>query len=90
MEANSRERYIRMPARKLRRVINEVRGKSVVDAVNMLKFMRISLGGSYRFSTDVSLTTYVNDNGTLTEEILAPDDIMNGWNVYLTFKFGKF
>ena len=58
--------------------------------VNMLKFMRISLGGSYRFSTDVSLTTYVNDNGTLTEEILAPDDIMNGWNVYLTFKFGKF
>lgn len=39
METQAKQRYIRMPARKLRRVINEVRGKSVVDAMNMLKFM---------------------------------------------------
>ncbi len=39
METKAKEKYIRMPTRKLRRVINEVRGKSVVDAINMLKFM---------------------------------------------------
>ena len=31
MEAKSKQRYIKMSARKLRRVINEVRGKSVDD-----------------------------------------------------------
>ena len=39
MEVRSKESYIRMPARKLRRVINEVRGKKVPDALNILKFM---------------------------------------------------
>ena len=39
MEARSKERYIRMPARKLRRVINEVRGKKVNEALTILKFM---------------------------------------------------
>ena len=39
MEAKSRQTYIRMTARKLRRVINEVRGKSVLEAQDMLRFM---------------------------------------------------
>lgn len=39
MEAKSRERYIRIPARKIRRVINEVRGKKADEAMNILKFM---------------------------------------------------
>lgn len=39
MEAKSKERYIRMSARKLRRVINEIRGKKVNDALTILKFM---------------------------------------------------
>ena len=39
MEAITKQRNIRMPARKIRRVINQVRGKSVQDAVNILKFM---------------------------------------------------
>ena len=39
MEAKSRQTDIKMTARKLRRVINEVRGKSVTDAQKMLKFM---------------------------------------------------
>jgi large subunit ribosomal protein L22 len=39
MESRSKESYIRMPARKLRRVINEVRGKKVSEALNILKFM---------------------------------------------------
>jgi len=39
MEAKSRQTDIKMTARKLRRVINEVRGKAVTDAQNMLRFM---------------------------------------------------
>jgi large subunit ribosomal protein L22 len=39
MEVRSKERYIRTPARKLRRVINEVRGKKVPEALTILKFM---------------------------------------------------
>ena len=39
MEAKSRQTDIKMTARKLRRVINEVRGKAVVDAQTMLRFM---------------------------------------------------
>ena len=39
MEAKARQTNIKMTARKLRRVINEVRGKAVNDALNMLRFM---------------------------------------------------
>ena len=39
MEAKARQTNIKMTARKLRRVINEVRGKAVNDALDMLPFM---------------------------------------------------
>jgi large subunit ribosomal protein L22 len=39
MEAKSRQTDISMTVRKLRRVINEVRGKAVIDAQTMLRFM---------------------------------------------------
>lgn len=39
MEAKSVQKNIKMPARKLRRVINEIRNKSVNEAVKILKFM---------------------------------------------------
>ena len=39
MEAKSRQTDIKMTARKLRRVINEVRGKAVIEAQDMLRFM---------------------------------------------------
>ena len=39
MEAKSRQTDIKMTARKLRRVINEVRGKAVTEALDMLRFM---------------------------------------------------
>jgi len=38
-QAQAKQTDIKMTARKLRRVINEVRGKSVVEAQNMLRFM---------------------------------------------------
>ena len=39
MEAKARQTNIKMTARKLRRVINEIRGKSAVEAARMLRFM---------------------------------------------------
>lgn len=39
MEAKAKQTDITMTARKLRRVINEVRGKSVIEAQNTLRFM---------------------------------------------------
>ncbi len=39
MEARSKQRYILMSHRKLRRVANEVRGKAVPEALHMLRFM---------------------------------------------------
>ena len=39
MEAKARQTDIKMTARKLRRVINEVRGKAVLEARTMLRFM---------------------------------------------------
>ena len=39
MEAKARQTNIKMTVRKLRRVINEVRGKAVTDALDMLRFM---------------------------------------------------
>ena len=39
MEAKAKQTDIKMTARKLRRVINEVRGKAVVDAQIALRFM---------------------------------------------------
>ena len=39
MEAKAKQTDIKMTARKLRRVINEVRGKSVNEALDMLRFM---------------------------------------------------
>lgn len=39
MEAQAKQTGISMTARKLRRVINEVRGKAVVEAQTMLRFM---------------------------------------------------
>lgn len=39
MEAKAKQTDIKMTARKLRRVINEVRGKAVIEAQNTLRFM---------------------------------------------------
>lgn len=39
MEAKAKQSNIKMTARKLRRVINEVRGKKVIEAQDMLRFM---------------------------------------------------
>ncbi len=42
MESKAKQRNIKMPARKIRRIINEVRGKSVTEAQRILRFMPYS------------------------------------------------
>ena len=39
MEAKAKQSNIKMPARKIRRIINTVRGKSVEEALKILRFM---------------------------------------------------
>jgi len=49
---------------------------------NMVKFFRIALGASYRFTNGILL------NYSLTQKV--PIDALDGFNFYLNFKFGKF
>jgi large subunit ribosomal protein L22 len=39
MQSKAQAKWIRMSPRKVRRVLNEIRGKSCAEAVTMLKFM---------------------------------------------------
>jgi hypothetical protein len=45
--------------------------------LNIVRFFRLALGVSYRFTTDVDWI-YTNQN------------VLDGWNAEITFKFGKF
>jgi hypothetical protein len=49
--------------------------------INMVKFFRIALGASYRFTNGVLL------NYSATE--VVPVDALDGFNFYMNFKFGK-
>ena len=42
MESKSKQKFIIMSPRKIRRVINEVRGKNVIEAADILHFMPYS------------------------------------------------
>jgi hypothetical protein len=45
--------------------------------VNLIKFMRLGVGGSYRYTSQVSM---INSSGSM----------LHGWNGYFTLKFGWF
>jgi hypothetical protein len=45
--------------------------------MNLLKFVRLAVGASYRFTSDVHLA-------------LKPSNVLNGYNATFTLKFGKF
>ena len=50
--------------------------------LNMVKFFRIGMGASYRFTNGV-LLSYPND-------IQIPKNVLDGYNFYINLKFGKF
>ena len=49
--------------------------------INMVKFFRVAIGASYRFTNGVLL------NYSATEQV--PVDAMDGFNFFMNFKFGK-
>jgi len=52
--------------------------------INMVKFFRIGLGASYRFTNGVILN-YATDL-----QSPVPQNVLDGFNFYLNLKFGKF
>lgn len=50
--------------------------------INMVKFFRIGLGASYRFTNGVLLNYPV--------DVQVPKNVLDGYNFYINLKFGKF
>jgi large subunit ribosomal protein L22 len=75
MEAKSKQRYIGMPARKLRRIINEVRGKNVEEAMNILRFMPYSAARVVEKNL-VSATANATEKWGLSSDALIISEIM--------------
>jgi hypothetical protein len=58
---------------------------------NLVKFMRIAITGSYRFTSNVDLKyrdTVLNPSYENTS--IAPGDLLRGYKIGMTMKFGKF
>lgn len=55
---------------------------------NMLKFFRIALGASYRYTSNINLSY---QSSTVEEPTaIGTQDMLRGWNYGITLKFGKF
>jgi len=54
----------------------------------ILPFLKLSLGGYYRFSTNVNLQTYSYNTGRVVK--LTDDTVMDGFTVGISLKIGKF
>lgn len=55
---------------------------------NMIKWMRMAIVGSYRFTSDINLK--YKKGGIAGGIAIAPSDMLRSFNVGLVFKFGKF
>ena len=56
---------------------------------NMLRFMRMSVGASYRFTNNVNLNYEYEENGSIYSKAVDPNSL-NNFNVKLGFYFGWF
>jgi len=56
--------------------------------LNMLKFMRVALSVSYRYTTDINLN--YKESTTPTPTAIGPESMLRGFNYGMIFKFGKF
>lgn len=52
--------------------------------INLIKFMRIAFGASYRYTSNIGLN-YFDGSGAILEE-----EALRGFNAGITLKFGKF
>lgn len=55
--------------------------------INVVKFFRIALYGSYRYTNNVSIDYYSVDG---TKLFTTPDNVLRGFNAGIKLKFGKF
>ena len=69
MESKSIQKDIRMPARKLRRVINVVRGKSVTEAVKILKFMPYFAARMVEKNLNAAVANAAEKSGMTAEQL---------------------
>ncbi len=57
---------------------------------NIAKFLRIALGGSYRFTDGINLQYKYFDDTNLEQTIVVDSKALNAFNANITFKFGWF
>lgn len=69
MEAKAIQKDIGMPARKLRRVINVVRGKSVTDAIKILKFMPYFAARMVEKNLKAAVANATEQSGVTAEQL---------------------
>lgn len=69
MESKSIQKDIRMPARKLRRVINVVRGKSVTEARRILKFMPYFAARMVEKNLNAAVANAAEKSGMTAEQL---------------------
>ena len=68
-ESMARQTNISMPARKLRRVINVVRGKSVIEAIRILKFMPYFAARMVEKNLKVAVANAAEKSGMTAEQL---------------------
>lgn len=58
---------------------------------NLLKFMRMSVGASYRFTNNVNLSyTYTEEDTELEKEIVLDQKVLNNFSINMAIMFGWF
>lgn len=57
---------------------------------NMLKFFRLALSTSYRYTSDISLKYKDDTIGAPDPNVIGTSNMLRGWNFGLAMKFGKF
>ena len=57
---------------------------------NLTKFFRVALGVSYRLASDINLQYKYFDDANVEQTINIPENVLNGFNYNLCFKFGWF
>lgn len=73
MQSKAQAKWIRMSPRKVRRVVNEIRGKSAGQALTMLKFMPFSAARAVECLLKSAMYNLINHAKTPISETEAAD-----------------
>lgn len=92
MEARAKLRYLRMSPRKVRRVINLVRGKGVDDALNVLHFTRKRAALPIEKTIRSAVANYINGTESKkasTEDLFVRRAFVDGGFTMKRFRAGS-